>query len=182
MWLLISKLDNIKKNQYYQDYYIIVQDILEDEDFQKLKLIKHHTSSIYDHVLDVSYWAYYICRKLKLDEISAARAGLLHDFISYSWRELEVKRSAWSHFMLHPLDALDNAKEKFELNKNEEIIIKNHMWPMSYGFPSSREAIIVSLLDKYCATVEFLMPKKSKNYLPRFILLEFIRRRVFVEA
>ena len=32
---MISKLDNIKKNQYYQDYYIIVQDILEDEDFQK---------------------------------------------------------------------------------------------------------------------------------------------------
>ncbi|MEI7885211.1 MAG: HD domain-containing protein [Clostridia bacterium] len=179
---MYTKLDDIEKNEYYQDYYAIVQDIIEDDDFQKLKLIKHHTSSIYDHVLDVSYWAFYFCRKMNLDEVSAARAGLLHDFICYRWRDLAEKRSTWKHCMKHPLEALENAKERFVLNENEEIIIKNHMWPMSYGFPSSKEAIIVSLLDKYCATVEFLLPKRSKNYLPRFILLELIRRRVFVEA
>ncbi len=64
--------------------------------------------------------------------------------------------------------AFDNAVKFFDLNKKEENIIKGHMFP--FGFPKSKEAWIVSFVDKYIAVFEYssnfkkMMHKKQPAY------------------
>ena len=49
-----------------RDYYEIVKDILESEEFQKRKKFAHHGSiSVYDHSLRVSMVAYELSKKFK---------------------------------------------------------------------------------------------------------------------
>ena len=62
------------------DYTILVEDILENEEFNKLDTIEHHGTSRLKHSKRVSYYSYKVCKSLHLDYIAAARAGLLHDF------------------------------------------------------------------------------------------------------
>ena len=62
------------------DYRRIIDRYLSDEQVQCLKNIPHHDSNRLNHCLKVSYLAYKLCKKLKLNYESAAKAGLLHDF------------------------------------------------------------------------------------------------------
>ena len=47
------------------------------------KYKQHYETSTFDHCYMVSYYCYKVCKKLKLDYKSAARAGMLHDFFLY---------------------------------------------------------------------------------------------------
>ena len=49
------------------EYNNIVQNILENEEFNKIKKIEHHGISRFDHSLKVSYYAYRVAKFLKLD-------------------------------------------------------------------------------------------------------------------
>lgn len=40
------------------------------------------------------------------------------------------------------------------LNEKEKDIIIKHMWPVSFDIPRSREAFILTFVDKYCAISE----------------------------
>lgn len=55
--------------------------------------------------------------------------------------------------MSHPIVAFNNASKYFDLNSKEENIIKGHMFP--FGVPKSKEAWIVSYVDKYIAVFEY---------------------------
>jgi len=57
------------------------------------------------------------------------------------------------HAIAHPIIAFENASQYFDLNEKEENIIKAHMFP--FGLPRSKEAWIVSFVDKYIATFEY---------------------------
>ncbi|HCX63311.1 MAG TPA: phosphohydrolase, partial [Clostridiales bacterium] len=57
------------------------------------------------------------------------------------------------HAISHPIIAFDNAIKYFDLNDKEENIIKGHMFP--FGVPKSKEAWIVSFVDKYIAVFEY---------------------------
>lgn len=81
--------------------------------------------------------------------------AMLHDFYFYDWRNKHVEGQKRFHAMRHPNIALTNALDIFELNDLERDIIKKHMWPMTIVPPSYLESFIVTLVDKYCATVEF---------------------------
>ena len=61
-------------------YRKIVKNILDNEEFNKIKNIEHHGITRYDHSLKVSYYSYKIAKTLKLDYRQVARGGLLHDF------------------------------------------------------------------------------------------------------
>ena len=69
-------------NSIYNDYTYtnIINDILENEEFLKIKNYKHHGLSRLEHSLRVSYYSYLITKKLRLNYIETARGGLLHDF------------------------------------------------------------------------------------------------------
>ena len=122
---------------------------------------QHHNISCFDHCLFVSYNTYLICKKHKLDYISAARAGLLHDLFLYDWRKRENGRKGL-HAFTHPKEALKQALTITELNDKEQDIIENHMWPVTPKFPRYKETYIITLVDKYSAVAEALIGKKIK--------------------
>ena len=65
-------------------YYACISDIIGSKQVQELKSITHHISTTrFQHCVNVSYYSYIVCRVLKLNARSAARAGLLHDLYAY---------------------------------------------------------------------------------------------------
>lgn len=142
------------------DYLSIVYDILEIDEFNSLDLIEHHGTTRFEHSLKVSYHSYKICKKLKLDYIETARAGLLHDF--FLSEEDRTKKERFKSTFNHNKKALDNSLLYFELSKREKNIIKSHMFPFNLVVPLYPESVIVSLVDKCIGTYEFLLKFKCK--------------------
>lgn len=137
----------------YYDFINIVSDILENEKFKKLKLNRHHGITRFEHSYRVAYYSYLICRKIGLDYVSTARGGLLHDF--FINEDLSTIKQKLSMFF-HPYASIENAKNYFNINRKEEDIIINHMFPtLPHKIPKYLESWIVSLVDKTVATYEF---------------------------
>ena len=156
---MITNKEEILKDK---EYIEIVSELLKNEKVLKMKLYRqHHNISCFDHCLFVSYNTYLICKKYKLDYISAARAGLLHDLFLYDWRKRENGRKGF-HAFTHPKEALKQALEITQLNDKEQDIIKNHMWPVTPKLPKYKETYIITLVDKYSAVAEALIGKKIK--------------------
>ena len=71
----------------------IIEDIINNQTVQKMKNYnQHYDTSCYEHCKNVAYISYKICKKLKLDYKSAARAGMLHDLFLYDWRKRQDGR------------------------------------------------------------------------------------------
>jgi len=157
-------LEMAGRTPFENEYYETVQDILQHEEFLKLKDFFHHNSSIYAHVHDVAYFSYRICKYLKLDYRSAARGALLHDFFLYDWRDHDVPDLPREKFhgLAHPAIAVVNAKKHFSINDIEEDIIKKHMWPLTLVPPRYKESYIVSFADKYLSSKEFINEYKKR--------------------
>jgi uncharacterized membrane protein len=152
------------RRPFEKEYYETVQDILQHEEFLKLKDYFHHNSSIYHHVHDVAYLSYRISKYLKLDYRSTARGALLHDFFLYDWRNHDVPDLPREKFhgLAHPAIAVANAKKHFSINDIEEDIIKKHMWPLTIVPPKYKESYIVSFADKYLSSREFINEYKKR--------------------
>ena len=161
------------------EFYRAVRDIYGHGEFLKLKQYYHHNSSIYEHVNDVAYLSYRICKFLKLDYRSAARGALLHDFFLYNWRDHDVPDLPRDKFhgIEHPGIALSNAEKYFSLNEIERDIIKKHMWPLTLVPPKYKESFVVSFADKYLSSKEFIGEFK-KNRERRSVTRPHKRRRV----
>jgi uncharacterized membrane protein len=153
------------RKPFEDEYYEAIQDVYEHEEFLKLKDYFHHNSSIYEHVQDVAYLSYRICKLLKLDYRSAARGALLHDFFLYDWRNHDVPDLPRKKFhgIEHPIIAVANAKKFFSINEIEEDIIKKHMWPLTLVPPKYKESFIVSFADKYLSSKEFISEHKKRR-------------------
>lgn len=136
-----------------EEYLEIVNDILNNSEFQKLSEIKHHGGNRLDHCKKVSYYSYLLSKKLKLDYVSCARAGLLHDFFMDDNINFKMQ---FKSFFIHPKKALNNSKKYFKLNKLEENIILTHMFPASIYVPTHRESFLVSIVDKLVAQKDFM--------------------------
>ncbi len=155
----------IERKPLESEFYKVVKDIYGHEEFQKLRRYYHHNSSIYDHVNDVAYLSYRICKYLKLDYRSAARGALLLDFFLYDWRnhdEPDLPRDK-NHGIAHPGIALANAERYFTLNDVERDIIKKHMWPLTLVPPRYKESFVVSFADKYLSSKEFVDEFKKRR-------------------
>lgn len=149
-----------------QEYNAIVADILDNEEFLKLRNFFHHNSSIYEHAKIVSYLSYRLCKYLNLDYTSAARGALLHDFFLYDWRnhdEPDLAKDKY-HGVAHPKIALNNALKNFILNDLEKDIIVKHMWPLTLIPPKYQESYIVTFTDKYVASREFLDEFRRRKF------------------
>lgn len=138
------------------EYYECVSDLLNDPTVRQLDGFTHHKgTSRLQHCVNVSYYNYLLCRKLRLDARSAARAGILHDLFLYDRKEHEPVDDEGGHCSVHPKVAFFNASELFPINDKEGDMIANHMWPLSRHMPHSAEGWAIQLVDKMCATVEF---------------------------
>ena len=129
---MIKSDDNI-----LNDYKRCIKDLIQDKTVQSMGKYMHHSNvSCIGHSIHVSYISYLVCRYLSLDYRSAARGGLLHDFFLYDWRRVKSKAV---HGFSHSRIALDNAKQRFCLNKIEQDIILKHMWPITISLPRYKE-------------------------------------------
>lgn len=147
------------------DYLALVDDLLDLKEVQYMKKnIQHSDITTFEHTLCVSYIAYKLCKILDWNFRAAARAGLLHDLVYYDWHKPDPSHRL--HGYRHPGFALKNAKEITTLSNVEEDIINRHMWPLTPTPPRYREAWVVTLVDKYCATKETMrkFEFQPKNY------------------
>ncbi len=151
--ILRSKLKETFNANKINEFTLIIEDILQNEEYQKLDYYNQHLNvSRLQHSLNVAYYTYLWTKKLGLDYISATRGAMLHDFFLYNWQDKNETPS--EHAYNHPKVALKNAKKYFKINKIMEDCILNHMWPMSKNIPLTKEGNILSMADKYCATFE----------------------------
>lgn len=147
---MLKIYQNINKDNNYKK---IVNYILDNNEFNKLKTIEHHGITRYEHSLKVSYYSYKVAKALKLDYREVARGGLLHDFF-LSNDERTLKDRFISTFV-HPKKAEKKAKEVFSISDKEADIIRGHMFPINITVPKYFESWVVNIVDKVVAVNEF---------------------------
>lgn len=126
--------------------------------------VQHADVSCLEHSLSVAYVSFWLCEKLNLrvDCKSMIRGAVLHDFFLYDWHQKSDRKGL--HGFTHPRTALRNAEREFPLNDREKNIILRHMWPLTPVPPRCREAVIVSMADKYCSLMETLRKRPAVNH------------------
>lgn len=141
------------------DYIDTVRFIIGNDNFQKLKYEKHHTTNRFDHLIEVSYRTYKICKRLKLDYRSATRAALLHDyFFDNDFYNVSKRKRLVTHYK----KAIVNAKKITVLSNKEENIIASHMFPVGGKLPKCMESVIVDIVDDYVSIKENTTVHKAK--------------------
>ena len=137
-----------------------IRTLREDQRITQMKaFVSHGSKTTYDHCMDVTRMSYLLSRRVpfSVDEAALLRGAMLHDYYLYDWH----KPHGCLHGFFHPKKALINAKRDFHLNLKEQNIIQSHMWPLTItSLPLSREAWIVCIADKICATHETFLERK----------------------
>lgn len=151
--------ERILENTEYKE---IIEDLLENDMVNKMREYNQHFNiNCLEHSLNVSYLTYKWCKRFNLDYKSAARGALLHDLFLYDWRVKGDRKGL--HAFTHPKAALENAKKVTKLNAKEKDLILNHMWPVTPELPKYLETYIVTIMDKYSATMEYKYSKQKLN-------------------
>ena len=159
-WLHVT---GSRKNIKQTDFYEVVEELLNRDEVRKLAEFTHHKMTTrWQHCLNVSYYNYKLCRLFRLDAESAARAGLLHDLYHYDTARYSRTSPAIRHSHYHPQVALEAAEKLLDMNDRERDMIGNHMWPVTFPRPKYAETYIITVVDKYCAVIEFLLPQPAR--------------------
>lgn len=153
-----------------KEYLSIVSFILENEEFKKRLYYHHHENrSVYVHSLMVSYRSYQIAKLLRLDYVSAAIGGLLHDFYYEDWQTAPKRKEKLrdKHGFAHPRYALENSIKTFPGLIDDKIadIISRHMFPLTIKPPRYLESWIITTVDKYVSLEIFKTPKQLYKYI-----------------
>lgn len=147
-------LKNKKKNFDYQLFIKTLRQVASDDLVKSMVQYRQHGSyNTFRHCYDVTKLAGRLAATLNLDvnEVELARGGMLHDFFLYDIHSI----SPGKHGFGHAAKALEMANLHYDLTATEKDIIYNHMWPLNIThFPRSREARLISIADKICATRE----------------------------
>ena len=156
--------ENMDSRYELSHFFEIIKDIISNETVKQMKNFRQHcNTSCYKHCMQVAYFTYIACKRLKLDYVSATRAAMLHDLFLYDWRKkYRNTELPGLHAFVHPKIALKNASEIFELNDIEKDIIEKHMWPVTFSLPKYKESYIVTIMDKYSACLETYLYIKEK--------------------
>ncbi len=131
-----------------KEFYLLVESIIKNEQFNQLKKVTHHGLNRYDHSIRVAYYSYLLTKFFHLNYESVAKAGLLHDFF------LDDFDNKYLSLVKHPLLAVENAKKNFSLTKMEEDIIISHMFPIAPMVPKYAESWIVDIVDDIVSIFE----------------------------
>lgn len=156
------------------EYFNLVNDILENENFKKMNDITHHGITRFDHSIRVSYFSYRIAKFLRLDSKKIARAALLHDFF-FEDNLTSTKKERFTTLIKHPQYAKNNAKKYFELSELEEDIILTHMFPISLKLPKYLESWVVDIVDDFAAIYErSYVIQKQLSTASCFLVMMFV--------
>ncbi len=128
----------------------LIEDLLENKEFQKTKLKKHHGLTRYDHSMRVAAYTYKVTKLLKLNYKEATCAALYHDFFLDEVEE----ENGLNRLRKHPEKALINTKKYFKLTPLQEDVIIKHMFPVTLTPPKYKESWIVDIVDDYASVIE----------------------------
>lgn len=142
----------------YREFYQLIEPILSNEDFVRLKDMNHHGITRYDHSLRVAYYTFLITSFFHLNYEEATIAALLHDYFT---DEVEGENS-FNRLIKHPNYAVENAKKIVSLSEFQEDIIRCHMFPITFRPPKYLEGWIVDLVDDTSAIYEKVTTTKEK--------------------
>ena len=144
------------------EFFSLVGDLYATDEVQSMRQYpQHSTTNRLDHIRAVTYMSFILSKKLSLDVKAASRAALLHDLVYYDWHDPDYSHRP--HGLRHPRFAAFNAKLLVpSLTKKEARIILRHMWPLTVLPPSSREGLLVTFCDKYCASREMKLSKDEQ--------------------
>lgn len=122
---------------------------------QTKEYMQHGNISVYEHCIEVAYTSCYLAAYFKadIDYYALIRGALLHDYFLYDWHTVG-DNSHHLHGFTHPKRALSNAIRDLNISHKEGIIILRHMFPLTPVPPTNREAWLVCIADKICATRE----------------------------
>lgn len=144
--------------------------VLKMDDFSQ-----HLNTSRLQHSLNVAYYSFLFARKLNLNVSDAVRGALLHDLFLYEWRTEQPVEG--NHVLVHPIQALQNAKKVTEVTDVMEDVIASHMWPVGNVKPTTREGWLIQMVDKMCAVMEIGVQSSKKierlNFAPILLGLLF---------
>ncbi len=143
------------------EFFDCIADFYYTDEIQQMSDYSQHGSvQRLQHMHSVAYISYKIAKKLDLDYYSTARGAILHDLFFYECKKEDFP--ALIHGKIHPFLALKNARSlsrkiNIQLSDLEEDIICRHMFPLTPVPPKYKESYIVSMVDKYVATMEIIM-------------------------
>lgn len=111
-----------------------------------------HSMSVCVAALRMSYWLEdnHICL---VNHREIVQAALCHDLGIVGRYEKFPNNRVCCH--QHPLDSAEIAKKIYpDISEKTFYTIRCHMWPLCIALPKTREAVIITLADKYVATGE----------------------------
>ena len=155
-----------------EEYMAIVADLMDQQCVKDLESFVHHkVTNRLAHSISVSYRSYRLAKRLRLDAVATARAGLLHDLFFYESCD-KHQVGGRGHNYEHPRIALQNALKITDLSDKERDIILKHMFGATLAFPKYGESYIVTLMDKHTAICEWCDGKSRyfRQYLKRLKL------------
>ena len=144
----------------------LLKDYLNDPKVLEMKnYIQHGSVTTYEHCKNVTRVSYWLNNRFHLgaNEKVLVIGAFLHDFYLYDWHDTSVN---WHrlHGFRHPEFARKNAESYFHIGENVQVIIRRHMWPLTITkLPTSREALIVCIADKYVSSVETIGQRKGSR-------------------
>ena len=142
----------------------IYQRFLHDDRILRMKEIPmHRGSNCYLHSFKVAKLAVKRALKKKNADLKTILiSSILHDYYLYDWR-IEKDKKLF-HCATHPAVAVNNATRDFNIDDNVKESILTHMWPWNlFRFPSTKEARILTMADKFTYLKEIITSKKHKQ-------------------
>ena len=159
--VLLTRMNKwqVYKTFYSRSFYTLSAPLLYSPKVLQMKhFMQHGSVTTYEHCLSVAEKSFLLYKFLGFsdNEASLVRGAFLHDYFLYDWHSGKVHY----HGFLHPDIAACNAIKDFYITPKEENIIRSHMWPLTlFHIPLSKEAWIVSFVDKYCSLLETLFKR-----------------------
>lgn len=124
----------------------IIRHIIDDTDFKELKKHRQHMFfNRYEHLINVSFFAYQLARLFRADIEVCTLAGLLHD---YHFTKIRLHT--------HALISAENAR-RFLVSDEVIEIIQSHMYPFGrtkVKRPTGKNFWIVKVADFFAAAFE----------------------------
>ena len=141
-----------------KEFYSLVQDIVDNEEFNKLNTELHHGITTYAHSVRVAKWTYKVSKAFKMKNADkTTRAALLHDFYIND----DLDGNGYDKLKSHPKLALQNSMKYYDLDNMQQDIIVNHMFPCTHTLPKYKESYLVSTIDKIVSLYEMIRFKAS---------------------
>ena len=148
------------------------RDILDSDVFRKAASETHHLhGNVFRHTINVCVLALRLCYQLEqrgipVSEKDLIQAALCHDLGMIN-RDAKYKDRIDS-WKCHPKESVRIAKELVpDLSENAQEMILSHMWPVAGSPPSSNEAMLLCIADKYASMEEWKTWLKDCNFVSR---------------